>query len=163
MSDLWPKKFYKTTSWPNIQIFGKKVKIFLKCEINIKIKPEKTVPKYMYLDGFSKLFKIFAERYCNLETLGIWIQICVLDFRDVSELWDPPNLRWHMQHPGHLNLTHCFKKAWGALECQEGVSGLSKNSHKKVFFHNWALYVHMVSNSCKIGLKGYNFLEIWRI
>ena len=51
----------------------------------------------------------------------------------------------------------------GPLECQEGVSDLSEKSCKKSFFHNRALYVrnvNRVSNSCKIGLVRYDFLEM---
>ena len=51
----------------------------------------------------------------------------------------------------------------GPLEYQEGVSGSSKNLVNKIFFHNRALYVrnvNRVSDSCKTGLKGYDFL--WR-
>ena len=49
----------------------------------------------------------------------------------------------------------------GALECQEGVSGSSKNSRNKGLFFTIEHYrcVNRVSNSCKIGLKGYDF---WR-
>ena len=62
-------------------------------------------------------------------------------------------------------------RGWGALECQEGVSGLTKKKKKKKqrkkgLFHNRALFVrnvNRVSNSCKIGLKGNDFLEILRI
>ena len=51
-----------------------------------------------------------------------------------------------------------------ALKCQEGVSGSTKNSRKRVFFHNQALYMcnmNRVSNSCKIGLKGMIFLRYY--
>ena len=50
----------------------------------------------------------------------------------------------------------------GALECQGGYQASPKIHEKRVFFHSWALYVgnlNRVSNSCEIGLKGYDFLE----
>ena len=53
----------------------------------------------------------------------------------------------------------------GALECHEGVLGSSKYPRKKGLFSQSstvprALYVgnvNRVSNSCKTGLKGYDF------
>ena len=48
----------------------------------------------------------------------------------------------------------------GPLECQEGVSGSSKNSCRKVLFQNRALYVrnvNRVSNSCESSLIGYYY------
>ena len=55
------------------------------------------------------------------------------------------------------------EKPRGALECQKGYQARPKIYIKRVFFHNRVLYVrnvNRVSNSCKIGLKGYDFLEI---
>ena len=52
------------------------------------------------------------------------------------------------------------------LECQETVQARPKIHVKRVFFHNGALYVrnvNRVSNSCKIGLTGYDFFELLRI
>ena len=47
-----------------------------------------------------------------------------------------------------------------------GYQACPKIHVKRVIFHNSALYVcnmNRASNSCKIGLKGYDFLEILRI
>ena len=57
-------------------------------------------------------------------------------------------------------------KSRGPLKCQEGYQARPKTDVKRVFFHNRALYVrnvNRVSNSCKIGLIGYDFLEVLRI
>ena len=67
----------------------------------------------------------------------------------------PPRYLWT------LPKTHIFFPG-GALECQEGYQAHPKIHVKRVIFHSWTLYVrnvNRVSNSCKTGLKGYDFKE----
>ena len=52
-----------------------------------------------------------------------------------------------------------MQMSWGALGCQKGVSGSSKNSRKGSFYtieYCTVCNVNRVSNSCKIGLKEYD-------
>ena len=47
------------------------------------------------------------------------------------------------------------------LECQQGISGASKNSRKNSIFSQLSTvraYVNRASNLYKIGLKGYDFV-----
>ena len=51
------------------------------------------------------------------------------------------------------------------MNVKKGYQACPKIHVKRGFFHNRALYVrsvNRVSNSCKIDLKGYDFLEILR-
>ena len=73
----------------------------------------------------------------------------------------------HFAQPPHQgiyehSLRHIFFFPGGALECQEGYQAHPKIHVKRVIFHSWILYVrnvNRVSNSCKTGLKGYDFKE----
>ena len=59
------------------------------------------------------------------------------------------------------NKTHIFFLG-GALKCQGEYQARPKIHVKRVIFHSWTVYVHnvnRVSNSCKTGLKGYDFKE----
>ena len=48
----------------------------------------------------------------------------------------------------------------GGTRMSRGYQARPKIHIKRVFFHSWALYVcnmNRVSNSCEIGLKGFDF------
>ena len=96
---------------------------------------------------------------------GIFTRVCEMLKPELPWTWRMVYLLslLRLMPPWHLEEETTHNEAWGTTRMSGGYQARPKIHVKRVFFHSRALYVcnmNRISNSCKIGLKEYDFF--WR-